>query len=183
MRKFLLVVVLGVLAWIFVVPSCSTEFGCEASGAVAHADDQGCPSNVGDAAGNSEWAADQLASINDEKITTGLFYDEDGARHSFVSGENDAEHVAEVLAKVGAPASPIGTYPAASHVEVKAAVAMRDGDVTSGVMVINHAGGPCPGDLGCANTLPYALPDGAWLVVWWRGAEGMRSQRFEGGRG
>jgi hypothetical protein len=182
-RKFLLVVVLSALAWIFVVPSCSTKFGCEASGAVAHADDQSCPSTMGEAAKDTGWAAAQFLSIKDDKITTGLFYDDDGIRHTFVSGEDGAERAAEVLAEVGAPASPIRTYPAASHVEVKAAVAMRDGDVTSGVMVINHSGGPCPGDLGCATAVPYALPDGAWLVVWWRGAEGMRSQRFEGGGG
>jgi hypothetical protein len=46
-----------------------------------------------------------------------------------------------VLTEVGAPASPIGTYPAAAHVEVKAAAAMRRGEVKHGVLVINHPGG------------------------------------------
>jgi hypothetical protein len=44
--------------------------------------------------------------------------------HEFVSGEKGSERAREVLREVGAPASPIGTYPAASHVEAKAAVVM-----------------------------------------------------------
>jgi hypothetical protein len=84
--------------------------------------------------------------------------------------------------RVGAPSSPVGSYPAASHVEVKAAVGMRDVGVTAGVMVINNPNGTCTGDLGCAAALPRVLPDGAALVVWWRTSKGsMQSRRFPGG--
>ena len=46
--------------------------------------------------------------------------------------------------------------------------------------MINHPGGPCPGELGCANALPLVLPEAVSLVVWWPTSQGMRSQRFTG---
>jgi hypothetical protein len=86
-----------------------------------------------------------------------------------------------VLKEVGAPASPIGTYPAVSHVEVKAAAAMRKSEVKHGVLVINHPGGPRTGDLGCTTALPLVLTEGATLTVWWPSEQGMQSQQFTGG--
>src|SRR5206468_6657706 len=47
--------------------------------------DTACPDSVTGAAGDASWAADRIASIADEKITTGLLYDADGAQHKFVS--------------------------------------------------------------------------------------------------
>jgi hypothetical protein len=150
----------------------------------AQADWGSCPESIEQAARDAEWAAGRAESIprTDQK-TTGLFYDSDGAEHSYTSGEKDnaaAEAVA-VLKEVGAPASPLGNYPAASHVEVKAAAAMRRGEVKHGVLVINHPGGPCPGDLGCTNMLPLVLSEGTTLTVWWPSEQGMQSQQFTGG--
>lgn len=93
---------------------------CEAAGAVARADDESCPASAGEAADNASWAAARWESIRERPPTVGLFYDEDGTQHEYVSGKDGAERTAEVLAEVGAAASPIGTCPAATHVEVKA---------------------------------------------------------------
>lgn len=163
----------------------TTRFGCQASAAVAHADSGDCPSGIDTAATSSQWAGGRWDTIKGQKVTTGLFYDQDGNEHTYSSGEDsDATHAADVLRQVGAAASPIGSYPAATHVEVKAAVTMRDTGEGQGVIVINNANGPCPGDLGCTAALPRVLPEGAWLVVWWRSSDGgMRSQRFTGGAG
>ena len=183
MRKFMLLAALAVLAWVFVVPGCSDDFGCAAVG-VARAADERCPSSVGEAGANAKWAADRLESIKEQRRTTALFYDEDGNEERLSSGSDaTAEKAAEVLREVGAPASPISTYPAATHVEVKAAVAMRDGELKTGVMVINNEAGPCPGELGCVAAVPLVLPTGASLVVWWPSDAGMKSQQFTGGQG
>lgn len=161
----------------------NTKFGCQVAGAVAHADSGDCPTSIG--AADAQWAAGRWATIKDAKVTTGLFYDQDGAEHTYVSGEDsEAAHGADILREVGAAASPIGTYPAASHVEIKAAVGMRDAGERQGVIVINNPGGPCPGNIGCAATVPRVLPRGAALVVWWRNSNGtMQSRRFPGGAG
>ena len=98
MRKLLLVVALAILAWIFVVPSCSTKFGCDAMSAAAHADSDECPPNAQAAAGYARWAAARLDTIKDEDPAVGLFYDEDGAEHRFVSGR---DREAETALKVG----------------------------------------------------------------------------------
>jgi hypothetical protein len=163
----------------------ATTFGCQTSGTVAHADSTDCPTSIGAADSDAHWAANRWATIKDAKVTTSLYYDQDGAEHTYVSGEDaDATHAADVLRQVGSAASPIGTYPAASHVEIKAAVGMRDAGETQGVIVINNPGGPCTGDMGCAAGLPRILPQGAALVVWWRNSSGtMLSRRFPGGAG
>lgn len=162
----------------------TSTFGCQASGPVAHADNSDCPGSINAAADDAQWAAARLADIpRVGTTTTGLFYDVDGHETRYTSHEDSAAaHAADVLRQVGAPPSPIGTYPAASHVEVKAAVGMRDAAETRGVMVINNPGGPCLGDLGCSAALPRVLPAGAVMVVWWRNNTGtMRSQTFTGG--
>lgn len=144
----------------------------------------GCPSSADEAAGDAEWAAARLDSIQGEKVTTGLFYDEDGTEQTFVSGEDgDASNAVDLLGEVDAPASPLGTYPSASHVEVKVAAAMRDSDSRFGVLVINNVNGPCRGVFGCTSAVPRLLPEGAALVVWWSDGGEMRSQRFTGGSG
>ena len=182
-RKFLVVVALGVLAWIFVVPSCSTKFGCESAPATAHADDGNCPDDAEEAAQDANWARSRWATIKDRPLTVGLFYDDDGVEHPFTSGEGEeADHAAEVLRQVGAPSTAKGTYPAATHVEVKAAVAMRDADEETGVIVINHPDGPCVPGLGCSTAVPLVLPEGSSLVVWWFDGDesGMLSATFAG---
>lgn len=164
----------------------STKFSCQASGAVAHADDSHCPTSVAAADGDAHWAADRWSTIKDAKVTTGLFYDQDGHEHQFTSGEdNDADRVNQILRDAGV-AFPRGasTHPAASHVETKAAARMRDNDVTSGIIVINNSRGVCGGDTvspyGCVNVLPVILPRNATLVVWWRGPNSMVNARFVG---
>lgn len=169
MRKFVFVAALAILAWIIVVPSCSSDFGCAATTqSVARADKENdCPSSVEEAAGDADWAAARLASISDEPQTAGLFYDEDGAEHRFDSSHDDAEKLAtDVLRKVGI-VGPNATLTVASHVEVKVAAAMQDRDVARGVLVINRTTGVCTGkQYGCAQVVPRILPDGARLVVW-----------------
>jgi hypothetical protein len=163
----------------------ASSFGCRSTGAVAHADNSDCPTGIDTAADDGRWAEARWATVKDQKVTTGLFYDHDGAEHTYVSGEDDdASHAGDVLRQVGAAASPIGTYPTATHVEIKAAVSMRDAGESRGVIVINNPTGPCPGNLGCTAALPRVLPSGATLVVWWRNSSGaMHSQRFTGGTG
>lgn len=168
MRKFVFVAALAVLAWIFVVPSCSAQFGCAAVGPAAHADDNyQCPSTVDAAAGNAEWAADRLASIADQRQTTGLFYDEEGSEHEFDSSHDDAEELAtEVLRQLGIVGQN-ASLTVASHVEVKVAAAMRDKGIEKGVLVINRTTGVCSAErYGCMEVVPMILTDGAQLVVW-----------------
>jgi len=189
MRKFLFVVVLAVLAWIFVVPSCSTKFGCDAAPAAAHAADAECPSDVEQAADDAAWAADRLDSIKDEHVTTGLFYDEDGHRHDFVSGrDDDAERAVEVGRDAGVFPDK-GRPVVVDHVEVKVAAAMRAGEVMAGVLVINNVGGPCKligndqvAPMSCQAIMPGLLPPTASLTVWWADEQGrIRSLVFSGG--
>ncbi len=167
MRKFLFVAALAVLGWIFVVPSCSSEFGCDAAGTTAHAEGDGCPSDVNDAAGDAEWAADRLASIADKRQTTGLFYDEDGSEHEFDSSHDDDEDLAtETLRQLGIVGQN-ASLTVASHVEVKVAAAMRKTGIEKGVLVINRTTGVCSAEqYGCAQVVPMVLPAGAQLVVW-----------------
>jgi hypothetical protein len=117
------------------------------------------------ATGDEGWLRDRLASIKDSKITTGLVFDEDGEAHKFVSGRDDD---AEIALKVGRDA---GAFPQAGrpnvvdHVEVKAAAAMRRGDVRHGLLVINKSSGPCAPDEAlpytCVNLVPKLLAPGA----------------------
>jgi hypothetical protein len=151
-----------------------TAFGCQPAGrAVAHADSGDCPANIIDADGDAQWAADRWATIKAAKVTTGLFYDQDGHEHSFLSGEDTDTDLANHILRDTDVAFPrrADTHPAAAHVEAKAAARMRAADVPAGVMVINNPKGVCGGEVpspyGCVNVLPVLLPHGATLVVWW----------------
>lgn len=170
------IVVMAAVLWLLLnfvyAPSCG-RFACSYEPSWiprAHAASDSCPESIEQATSDAEWAAGRANAIpRTDRKTTGLFYDADGAEHTYTSGERDeaaAAGAVAVLKEVGAPASPIGTYPSASHVEVKAAVAMRHGDVKMGVLVINHPGGPCSGEMGCSAALPLVLPAGAALTVW-----------------
>lgn len=150
--------------------SCSYEpaFLAAPQGVAASTPDS-CPESLRGAMTDEQWAADRVADIEDEHDTTGWFYDEDGIRHEFDSrGEagEDAQHAREVLRSVGAPSAPNGSYPAATHVEVKVAAYMRTSEVKVGVLVINHVGGPCEGVLSCDQVLATVLPSGAHLRIW-----------------
>jgi hypothetical protein len=169
--KAAVAVALVVMAWNVLVPSCSAPFGCEALGA-AHADDETCPTSIEGAVGDSAWAASRYETIKDRAETVGLAYDEDGTEHEFTSGEDDdADKAALLLRDRGVPAAKDGSYPVASHVEIKVAARMHDDDTKKVVLVINNRRGVCSydvaqGGLGCQQALPYVLPDGAEIFVW-----------------
>ncbi len=173
MRKFLFVVVLGVLAWIFVVPSCSTEFGCEsAGGARAYAGSGECPSSSQAAAQDADWAADRMRFIADDDITTGLLYDEDGNEEKITSGRGGAHELAVEYLEPYAGAvlrdRPPGSQ-VAEHVEAKAAAVLRDAEQSHGVLVINNPEGPCgyASGIGCVAAIELILPAGTAMDVWW----------------
>lgn len=178
MRKLLSVVVFATLAWVFVVPSCGTKFGCDAASARAHADAASCPTDIGQAATDAAWAAARLDTIKDKHVTTGLFYDEDGHQHDFVSGrDDDADRTVDIGRDAGIFPDRGRLY-VVDHVEVKVAAAMRHGKVESGVLVINNPEGVCdptdrgePEPLSCLAIVPRLLPEGATLVVWWQEEE------------
>ncbi|TDP93917.1 DddA-like double-stranded DNA deaminase toxin [Labedaea rhizosphaerae] len=131
MRKLLFIVILGVLAWVFVVPSCSTKFGCESAPAVANADDRDCPSDIEDAGSDAEWAAARLEEIKGQKPTVGLAYDDEGTEQRYDSRKDaTAARVNEILRELGV-LPPRGYASTASDVEMKVAADMRDGEVES----------------------------------------------------
>lgn len=169
MRKFLFIVVLLVLAWIFVVPSCSSKFGCSTSGAVAHADSADCPGGLDEAAGDAAWAAERIASIQDEPITTGLLYDEEG-HEVVITTEERGDHF-DLATTYLKPLLGAATKQAAGHVEPKAAALMRNAEQRAGVLVINNPAGPCAytGNVGCGQLAQVILPKGSSLTVWWPG--------------
>jgi hypothetical protein len=176
-RKFIVVAALGILAWVLVVPSCSTQFGCESAPAVANAAGGDCPSDIDDAESDATWAAARLDKIKDEKPTVGLAYDEDGTEHRYDSSKDaTANRVDEIPRDLGV-LPPHATTNAANHVEMKVAADMRDGERESIVLVINNQNGPCPdGDpkpLTCTTLVPKVLPEDATLTVWWRPHGGM----------
>ncbi|GAA4909719.1 DddA-like double-stranded DNA deaminase toxin [Stackebrandtia albiflava] len=67
----------------------------------------------------------------------------------------------------------------ATHAEVKAAIQMGWEGTSNRhrTMVINHAGGPCGGDLGCQDYLDTFIPPGCSLTVYYPGG-----YRIFGGR-
>jgi SCP1.201-like deaminase len=168
-RKFVVAVVIAVLAWIFVVPSCSTTFGCESAPATAHADSGSCPDDIDDAAEDADWAADRIASIKDEPITTGLLYDEDGYEQELDSKQS-GPHFDLALTYLR-PLFRNAARQAAGHVEAKAAALMRNADMDQAVLVINNPRGVCDyaAGIGCDGVVEAVLPEGTTLVVWWPG--------------
>lgn len=165
MRKFVFVVVLGVLAWIFVVPSCSTKFGCEAAGYVAHADSGSCPSSLDEAAQDRAWADARIAGLpqpDKGDRTNGLLYESDGEPIELESGESGDEYEAAE----GFLRGRAGGQQAAGHVEAKGAARLRNDDEVFGVLVINAE--PCAYALrvGCVRVAALILASGSRLVIW-----------------
>jgi hypothetical protein len=167
------------------------RFGCVGAGSgIAHADTADCPADFAAAEGDRRWAADRYDMIKNDKVTTGLFYDEDGTEHTFISGEDsDADLANQILRQTGIPFPRRATiHPAAAHVEAKAASRMRDSALHEGIMVINNSRGVCGADdeasaYGCARVLSAVLPSQARLVIWWPGPRGMTAASFVGGKG
>ncbi len=158
------------------------RFGCQSSAgaAMAHADSNGCPANIGAAADDAQWAADRLATIANAKQTTGLFYEADGTETKVISGREDISTRIDAFLRSSGTVRmpPAGQHPAATHVEAKVAMTMREQDVSRGVLVINNPTGPCPGAYSCTQVLDVLLPSGATLVVWWPGGQ---HRTFTGG--
>jgi nucleic acid/nucleotide deaminase of polymorphic system toxin len=134
----------------------ANRFGCVAGSATAHADSGDCPANLDAAAGDARWAADRIATIpRTTSATTGLFYDVDGHETRYTSGQ---EHIstridAFLRASRAVRMPPVGQHPAATHVEAKVAMTMREQDVHQSVLVINNPEGPCPGAYSCQQVL------------------------------
>jgi hypothetical protein len=183
--------VLATVLWLLLnfvyAPSCG-RFSCdyEPSWLPQARADAGCPDSIQQAVHDKRWIRDRLESIQEEKITTGILYDEDGMAHRFVSGRDDD---ATTALKVGQDA---GIFPAGGapfivdHVEVKVAAVMRHSGVRSGVLVINKDDGPCDpaapnGPFTCLKVLPKLLGKGAQLWVFWLDEDGqVQLDRFSG---
>jgi hypothetical protein len=120
---------------------------------------------VHQAAQDSQWAADRLASIQDDPITAGLLYTEDGTGTKLASGESGDEYDSAL----GYLAGELGAKQAAGHVEVKAAAKMRDDGSTFAVLVINNPSGMCTYTLGvgCKVVASMILSKDSTMVVWW----------------
>ena len=175
---------LFILLNFFYVPSCG-RFSCSYEPAwpprAQAGSSDGCPDAIHGAMNDGQWAADRYSEIKDERDTTGVFYDQDGVRQTFASGDEkgaDAELARKVLREVGARADRSDGFPAATHVEVKVAALMRERGVTAGVLVINHVGGPCTGTAGfaCSEVLSLIVPPGSTLRVWFKALDGSGMQ-------
>jgi type IV secretory pathway TrbL component len=153
----------------------ANRFGCGVVGyGVAHASSGDCPANINAAAKDAQWAADRIATIpRATTATTGLFYDVDGSETRYTSGKEDisARIDAFLRASQAVRMPPVGQHPAATHVEAKVAMTMREQNVNQGVLVINNPEGPCPGAYSCQQVLDVLLPPGAPLTVWWPGGQ------------
>ena len=177
------VAVLWLLLNFVYAPSCG-RFGCSYVPSwwpQAHAGTvDACPANTGAAANDRNWAADRYATIKDKDPTVGLFYDEDGTEHTITSGGEALSGRIDALLRASGRVDmpPVGQHPAATHVEVKAAMMMRESALTAGVVVINNEEGPCPGIYSCTRVLPVVLAPGSTLTVWW---PDMQKQTFTGG--
>jgi hypothetical protein len=158
----------------------TSPFGCESGSTVAHADSSDCPANIDAAAENARWAAARMATIpRTTSATTGLFYDADGHETRYTSGQQDISARIDTFLRASRAVRmpPVGQHPAATHVEVKVAMTMREQQVSRGVVVINNPEGPCPGAYSCQQVLDVLLPPGAPLTVWWPGG---RHETFTG---
>ncbi|MGQ0840904.1 DddA-like double-stranded DNA deaminase toxin [Actinokineospora sp.] len=181
------IVVMAAVLWALLnfgyAPSCG-RFSCSYVPSwwpQAHADSGGgsCPDNITAAANDAEWAADQIKSLreSDAKVTTGVFYEPDGTKHTYRSGyDGHSDRAEKALRAAGVDFPPAGQHPAAAHVETKIAAIMRENNITYGVAVINNERGPCGADptserrFSCGVAVPAILPEGSTLAVWFPGA-------------
>ncbi|MFI9382926.1 DddA-like double-stranded DNA deaminase toxin [Kutzneria sp. NPDC052558] len=134
--------------------------------------------------GDAVWAAEVGRDIDPEAtdprthVTTGMLVDDDGHRldELLVSGENSewfvkADDHLRVHLKTPAVRNPrLTAAPPASHVEVHAAMIMRERGLTHATLVINNDR-ICRGVFGCPQAVAVVLPEGSSLTVWTRGAQ------------
>ena len=189
-RLVLIALVVFGLWYVFSHYRGAANFGCNvAAGDVAHAATGGCPDSVAQADSNAQWAGTRIDTIKDERVTTGLFYDEDGHEHKYDSSQNsDSDTALQVGRQLGVFPK-VGRPSVVDHVEVKVAAVMRSTGVTTGVLVINNPAGPCARagisvePMSCLASMPRVLPPAATLVVWWRQSDGgLKNQIFRGGQ-
>lgn len=183
--------------------ACSGEPAWWASEAAADS----CPPDVHTAASDQAWAysireelpswrpADPATRRPADK-TTGWYFADGLPTEAITSGEGsktepdplwtDAVKLLAEARGIAQPPNPRAPHPAASHSETKAAVWMKQSDVTYAVAVINNTGGPCgqerPQLYSCTDAVSAILPVGSTMVVWWWSAEEGRmvSATYEG---
>lgn len=188
------IVVMAAVLWFLLnflyAPSCG-RFSCSYEPAwwpraAADAGD-GCPGSWQEAIDDEQWLRDRLESVSDKKITTGIAYDEAGEPTTFVSGRDDA---AQTALKVGRDAGVLAQNVrpgVVDHVEVKVAAAMREGDVTHALLIINNELGPCSPDetlpYTCVKIVPRLLAAGAELLLVWEDRHGQLQKRSFVGEG
>jgi hypothetical protein len=185
-RKFVFIVALAVVAWVFVVPSCGAQFGCDSgSGALAAAraeGEEGCPADLEAAAQDAVWAAARAEELSGKPLTTGLLYRDGDTSGTEIESGTGSDHYDLALEYTTGLADVLDKPPGhqlAEHVEVQAAALMREDGEDLGVLVINHPGGPCryASGIGCVNAVPLLLETGTKLVVW---SPGGRQVVFDG---
>lgn len=96
--------------------------------------------------------------------TRGLWTDQDGTEHELISGRDQYTPKVDEVAdekKIGPDPYRLGV---AKHVETKFAVLMRERGLTDESITVNNR--PCPGELGCDETLPLFLPARSSLTVY-----------------
>ncbi|OPC84707.1 hypothetical protein B4N89_30695 [Embleya scabrispora] len=146
----------------------------------------------------SDEAAKKFAAIaeklpvrpNNLGPTTGQVVDSNGNPiGGWIKSNRDAEYStidALLRATPGAPHprdNAMNMYPAASHVEAKAALRMW-GNPTDprhtmhAHVIINNSEGPCNrSNIGCVLTVPWVLPPNSSLTVWYPGPDGKLKPR------
>ncbi|MFF7250053.1 DddA-like double-stranded DNA deaminase toxin [Embleya sp. NPDC008237] len=135
----------------------------------------------------------ELPYWNEGDKTRGVVFDGSGKRLTetpLISGmTGDFENISRELERNGAPwrsGMAVDQHPAGSHVEALVAWMMRPNKKRGGLthldVVINNWQGPCnKSALGCVTAVPYLLPKGASLTVWYPdGKGGVKPHTFHG---
>jgi hypothetical protein len=143
-----------------------------------------CPPDLKAAATDATWArgiVDNLPTRQPRTKTIGWLFTDGVATQHLTSGQGSRDNPDALWleAKKLLAAAPVdqprgGAHPAASHVESKSAVWLRQNKITYAVLVINHRKGPCGEEedqaedpYTCAVVVRAILPVGTTMVVWW----------------
>jgi hypothetical protein len=118
------------------------------------------------AGGEGKTTVGQVVKIGEDGSVTAI-------GHQMRSGGGDlAKKIDDYLAGTAENYPRSGGFDAAKHVESKIAWYMKEKEVTSIDLVINHPGGPCAGPNSCQTAVPLILPEGYELRVHYRGKDG-----------
>jgi hypothetical protein len=110
-----------------------------------------------------------------DRTTYGRAVDADGAQYQTRSDfmRDDRAEIDAVNERLQERAGVTYRSGNAHHAEQKFAAGMaNDPHITEADLVINNPAGPCPGRLGCDDTLPVLLRPDQTLRVHWRDANG-----------